>query len=332
MTDSSQKLPKISVVIPAYNSEKTIKATIDSVLNQTFIDFELIIINDGSQDSTLDIISQIQDSRIKIFSFENAGGNVSRNRGLHQSVGEFVSFLDADDLWTSDKLASQLQALQENIDAKVAYSWTDYIDENGDFLYSGTHDTFNGDVYEKLLVNNFLENGSNPLIYREALIKLNGFDESLKAAQDWDMWLRLAAKYNFVGVPSVHILYRVSANSLSTNLVRQEQACLQVLEHGCKLRPSINKNIWHLSLANLYKYLTCKALQQPYNRRKGVIAAIFLWKYFINDASRLQRISFTLKLLFKTVIILVLPATFSTALLTNLKTESKSLELSSTSG
>ncbi|MEA5504225.1 glycosyltransferase [Halotia wernerae UHCC 0503] len=332
MTDLSQKSSKISVVIPAYNSEKTIKATIDSVLNQTFTDFELIIINDGSQDSTLDIVSQVQDCRLKIFSFENAGGNVSRNRGLHQSVGEFVSFLDADDIWTSDKLASQLQALQENVDAKVAYSWTDYIDENGKILYSGTHNTFNGDVYEKLLVNNFLENGSNPLIHREALIKLNGFDESLKAAQDWDMWLRLAAKNNFVGVSSVHILYRVSANSLSTNLVRQEQACLQVLEHGYKARPSIDKKIWYLSLANLYKYLTCKALQQPYNRRKGLTAAIYLWKYFLNDALRLQRISFTSKLLFKIIIILILPATLSTVLLTSLKTEFNKLELSSTSG
>ncbi|MBH8555078.1 glycosyltransferase [Nostocaceae cyanobacterium CENA357] len=332
MTDISQQIPKISVVIPAYNSEKTIKATIDSVLNQTFTDFELIIINDGSQDSTLDIVSQIQDSRIKIFCFENAGGNVSRNRGLHQSVGKFVSFLDADDIWTHEKLASQFKALQENVEAKVAYSWTDYIDENGVFLFSGTHNIYNGDIYEKLLVNNFLENGSNPLIYREALIELDGFDESLKAAQDWDMWLRLAAQYNFVGVPSVHILYRVSASSLSTNLVRQEQACLQVLEHAYKARPSIDKNIWYLSLANLYKYLTCKALQKPYYRRKGVIAALFLWKYFLNDASRLQRISFTVKLLFKIIIILFLPATLSTALLTSLKTESNKLEFSSTSG
>jgi glycosyltransferase involved in cell wall biosynthesis len=332
MTDINQKIPKISVVIPAYNSEKTIKATIDSVLNQTFTNLELIIINDGSQDSTLDIVSQIQDSRIKIFSFGNAGGNVSRNRGLHQAVGEFISFLDADDLWTPDKLASQLKALQENVDAKVAYSWTDYIDENGEFLFSGTHNTFNGDIYEKLLVNNFLENGSNPLIYREALIELAGFDESLKAAQDWDMWLRLAAKYNFVGVPSSHILYRVSANSLSSNLFRQEKACLQVLEHAYKARPSIGKNIWYLSLANLYKYLTCKALQKPYNRRKAVTAALFLWKYLLNDSSRLERINFTLKLLFKIIIIVILPATLSTALLKNLKTESKKLELSSISG
>ncbi|MHC5731507.1 MAG: glycosyltransferase family 2 protein, partial [Nostoc sp.] len=112
----------ISVIIPSYNSEKTIKKTIESVLNQSFSDLELIVINDGSKDSTLEIISNFKDSRIKVFSFENSGGNISRNRGLKYAVGKFVSFLDADDIWTADKLASQLQDLQKNLGAKVAYS------------------------------------------------------------------------------------------------------------------------------------------------------------------------------------------------------------------
>lgn len=300
-------MPKISVIIPAYNSEKTIKTTIESVLKQTFVDFELIIINDGSQDSTLDIISQIQDSRIKVFSFDNAGGNVSRNRGLNYAVGEFVSFLDADDIWTDDKLEIQLKALQETSQAAVAYSLTNYIDENGDFVVSGTHITVNGDVYENLLITNFLENGSNPLIRREALIDNGGFDKSLSAAQDWDMWLRLACKFDFVCIPSVQILYRISANSVSSNLVRQEKACLQVLERAYQVRPSALKDSWNISLANLYKYLTCKALQKPFNRQKGLVAAKFLWNYVLNDSSRLQRTAFNLKLLLKIVIILFLP-------------------------
>jgi glycosyltransferase involved in cell wall biosynthesis len=314
MSDISSNFPIISVIIPAYNSEKTIKITIDSVLNQTFKNFELIVINDGSTDSTLDIISQIQDYRLKVLSFDNAGGNVSRNRGLHQAVGEFISFLDADDIWTTDKLASQLEALQANTDAKVAYSWTDYIDENGKFLVTGNHLTVNGDVYERLLVSNFLENGSNPLIYRADLVELGGFDESLKAAQDWDMWLRLAAKYSFICVPSVQILYRVSANSLSANLARQEKACLQVLEGAYHARALVSKSIWNLSLANLYKYLVCKALQEPFNRQKGIAAARFLWLFIINDATRSQRINFNLKILLKIIIIIVLPPNWSTAL------------------
>ncbi|OCQ96603.1 glycosyl transferase family A [Nostoc sp. MBR 210] len=308
-------MPKISVIIPTYNSEETIKTTIDSVLSQSFTDFELIVINDGSTDSTLDIVSQIQDARLKVFSFGNAGGNVSRNRGLKQAVGEFVSFLDADDVWISDKLVSQLEVLQDNIDARIAYSWTDYIDENGKFLVSGSHITVNGDVYERLLVSNFLENGSNPLIYREALIELGGFDESLSAAQDWDMWLRLAAKYSFVCVPKVQILYRVSANSLSSNLVRQEKACLHVLEGAYHTRKLVNKNVWDLSLTNLYKYLVCKALQEPFNRQKGILAARFLYLFFIYDTARLKRVDFTFKLLLKIALIVILPTKTSTKIL-----------------
>ncbi len=308
MIKFSSKLPKISVVIPAYNSEKTISYTIKSVLNQTFNDLELIVINDGSQDSTLEVITQIADSRIQVFSYPNAGGNVSRNRGLNHAVGEFVSFLDADDLWTPDKLESQLKALQENATAKVAYSWTDYINENSEIVLSGTHLTANGDIYEKLLITNFLENGSNPLIYREALVELGGFDESLSAAQDWDMWLRLACKFDFVCVSSAQILYRISTNSVSSNLDRQEKACLQVLERAYKERPPALKQTWNLSLANLYKYLTCKALQKPFNRQKGLASAKFLWNYILNDSSRLKRISFTLKLLLKIIIILLIPA------------------------
>ncbi|MBW4615703.1 MAG: glycosyltransferase [Desmonostoc vinosum HA7617-LM4] len=307
MIKLDRTVPTISVIIPAYNSEKTIKATIESVLQQTFTNFELIIINDGSQDLTLDIISQFEDTRIKVFSFDNAGGNVSRNRGLKYAIGEFVSFLDADDIWTNDKLASQLKSLRENPHAAVAYSWTDYINENGHFVFSGRRTNACGDVYENLLISNFLENGSNPLIRREALIDLGGFDESLLAAQDWDMWLRLACKFEFVCVQSVQILYRISANSVSSNLLRQETACLQLLARAYQERPSALKQNWNTSLANLYKYLTCKALQKPVNRQKGLTAAKFLWNYVFYDSTRLERTTFTLKLLLKIIVILTLP-------------------------
>lgn len=320
MTELSLNEPIISVIIPAFNSEKTIKETIDSVLKQTFTDFEIIVINDGSQDTTLELIEQIKDDRIKVFSFNNAGGNVSRNRGLKLAVGEFVSFLDADDLWTPDKLESQLADLKNNLSAQVAYSWTDYIDENGKFLVRGTHITANGDVYEQLLVSNFLENGSNPLIRRKALIALGGFDESLNAAQDWDMWLRLADQYHFVAIPSVQILYRVTANSLSTNLTRQEKSCLQVMERAYQRRPVIAYNMSR-SLAHLYKYLTCKALQAPFNREKGLVAAKFLWHYCLNESLRFSRVDFIFKLLLKIIVIIILSPKLSNKLLTKTNQE-----------
>ncbi|OIP68189.1 MAG: glycosyl transferase family A, partial [Oscillatoriales cyanobacterium CG2_30_40_61] len=227
----------ISVIIPVYNGEKTIKETILSVLNQTFENWELIIINDGSTDSTIEIIAQIQNTKIRVFNCENAGLAKSRNRGIDHSQGEYISFLDADDLWTPDKLEAQFQALQENPEAMVAYSWTDYIDQSSQFLHSGRHITINGNIYQHLLVNNFLENGSNPLIRKQALNQVGKFDTSLKAGEDWDMWLRLAVHYQFVAVPLPQILYRVSADSMSSQIKNQEIECLKVIEKAFKSAP-----------------------------------------------------------------------------------------------
>ncbi|OUL37625.1 glycosyl transferase family A [Nostoc sp. T09] len=308
MNNTIQNYPKISVVIPAYNCQKTIKATIESVLQQTFADFELIVINDGSQDATLEIVSQINDSRLKIFSFENAGANISRNRGLNYAIGEFVSFLDADDLWIPEKLESQLQALQANSQASVAYSWTNCIDEKGQFLRRGTYIAATGNVYAQLLVINFLESGSNPLIRREALIAVGGFDKSLPAGQDWDIYLRLAANYHFVPVPYPQILYRISASSLSTNVVRQEAACLTVIERAFKQAPEHLQYLKNYSLANIYKYLLYKALEGSPARNKAILAAKLLWQTIRHDCSILQKPAYFKALLKICILFLFTPA------------------------
>ncbi|CAD0226083.1 glycosyltransferase [Planktothrix agardhii 1806] len=272
-------MPKISVIIPVYNGEKTIQKTIESVLQQTWQDFELIVINDGSQDATLEILSSIQDPRLRILSYSNAGLASSRNRGITEATGEYISFLDADDLWTPDKLEAQFQALEEHPEAAVAYSWTDYIDQSSQFLHSGRHITINGNVYQHLLVNNFLENGSNPLIRKQALNQVGGFDSSINSVADWDMWLRLAAGYQFVAVPLPQILYRVSARSMSSQIKNQERECLKVIEKAFKSAPESQQNLKCLSLSNLYKYLTFKAIEDSPSRQNAGIAAYCLWQY-----------------------------------------------------
>ena len=274
----------ISVIIPVFNGEKTIQETIDSILNQTFQNIELIIINDGSTDSTVQIINNISDSRIKLFSYANGGLSTSRNRGISLAQGEYISFIDADDLWTPDKLESQWQALQENPQADVAYSWTDYIDESSNFLKSGRRIKANDDAFSKLLLFNFLDNGSNPLIRQKALEKVGDFDRSICTAGDKDMWLRLAANYNFVCVEKPQILYRISTNSMSTNLKRQEAASLKVLERAFS-NPKAEK-LQHLkkqSLSYLYQYLTFKAIEAPPQKRQTLTAVYFLWNYIKNN-------------------------------------------------
>ena len=299
-------MPLISVIIPAYNAEKTIKQTIESVLDQTFSDFEIIVINDGSQDSTLDIVSSTPDPRIKVFSYPNAGPQKSRNRGWGTASGEYVSFLDADDLWTPDKLEAQLKALQENPEAAVAYSWTDYIDESGQLLPQHVYGNFTGDIYVKLLLADFVGNGSNPLIRKQALAEVGGFDELLVAGQDWDMWVRLASKYSFVAVPSVHILYRVSGNSWSTNLARREAGFKRVIEKAIAQTPELLQPIKKDIISNRYKCLTFDALQGYPGRQQGLLGAKFLWVAVTNDPSLLKK-SVIWQVLLKAAIAVVLP-------------------------
>jgi glycosyltransferase involved in cell wall biosynthesis len=313
----------ISVVIPVYNGAKTIQATINSVLNQTFSDFELIVIDDGSTDSTLQIISTIKDDRLNVFSYPNAGVSASRNRGIAKATGKYIAFLDSDDLWTSDKLELQLAAL-ETTQAAIAYSWTDWIDESGQFLRPGGHIAESGNVYVKLLIRDFIESGSNPLILKQALDEVGNFDESISAAEDWDVWLRLAARYEFVAIPSPQILYRVSPNSLSSNVCDMEVASLKVIEQAFAQNPPFSDPgataaLKRKVLGNRYQYLTLKALEGNLKRRQGLISARFFWLAIVNDPAWLKRTKLMLVILLKLVATVSLPPHQTRKIITAIK-------------
>ncbi|MEP0871647.1 glycosyltransferase [Trichocoleus desertorum AS-A10] len=312
-------MPLVSIIIPVYNGEKTIQETINSVLAQTFSDFELIVINDGSQDKTLEVVSEIQDPRIKVFSYPNAGLSATRNRGISHSQGQFIAFLDADDLWTADKIEAQLKALQDNPEAGLAYSWSDFVDESSQFLHIGRRLTWDGDVHRKILVINFLEHGSNPLIRREALKVIGNFDESLSAAEDWDMWIRLAAKYSFVVVPVPQILYRVSANSLSTNIDKLEAACLTVIERAFGQVPKELRSLKKRSLSEIYKYLTFKCLEGQPTQQKSLQAARYFWRSVTTDSSIMTQSRVVVIVLFKVLVGVLLPTQLSQSLINSSK-------------
>ena len=299
-------MPLISIIIPVFNGEKTIRETIDSVLEQTFTDFELIIINDGSKDQTLRVISSFKDDRITVYSYPNANQAVSRNRGLSHASGEFIAFLDADDLWTPDKLKTQLEALWDNPQAVLVYSWNNLINESGQFLRRGCFVNAVGNVYRKLLLTNFLENGSNPLIRRQALREVGGFEATLTPAEDWDMYLRLAAHYPFVVIPSPQVLYRVSSQSASTHVSKMEAACLKVIERALKEAPESMQYLRPLSLGNLYKTLVYKSLEGFPTRHRSCMAIRYLRLAVWNDPS-LLRAGIFLKTVFRILSTMLLP-------------------------
>jgi glycosyltransferase involved in cell wall biosynthesis len=256
-------MPQISVVIPAYNAERTIIETIKSVQQQTFQDVEIIIINDGSKDKTVELVQSIQDESLQIFSYENGGVALARNRGFSHATGEFIAFLDADDLWTADKLQLQLTALEQNPKAGVAYSWTCFMDVDEDgkpfsFLPSPKY-SFAGNVYEKLLVSDFIHSSSNTLIRREAIESTGEFDPTLKSCEDWDYWLRLAAHWHFAVVPKHQILYRRTPGSMSSKVEVMKEASLIAMEKAYQAAPpelqylkSYTLTSFHIYCASLY--------------------------------------------------------------------------------
>jgi len=254
-------MPEISVIIPVYNAEDTIVETINSVLNQTFEDFELIIINDGSTDRTLDVIKIFKDNRISVHTFPNSGPSAARNRGIEIAKGEYISFIDADDLWLENKLENQIDVLKKNPEYEVVYSWTVYIDENGNYLHPLRPVKFEGDVYEKMLLNNFIGSGSNILLSKSSLESLGHFDIDLNYGEEWDLYIRLSKTYKFILVKDFHVFYRRKLNSLSSNVSVLEDSSVKILnKYGVRFsqdkKKSINEALSNIKLYSSYLYLT----------------------------------------------------------------------------
>jgi glycosyltransferase involved in cell wall biosynthesis len=258
----------ISVIIPAYNAQDTIIETIESVRKQTFTDLEIIVINDGSKDHTLELLTAIKDNRLKVFSYTNAGLPTARNRGIACASGKYISFLDADDLWTPNKLKKQLATLQAYPEASVVYSWIVVMLDGKDNLgqvsfFSGKKIWFAGDIYRQLLVDNFIGNGSNILAKAEAIKFTGEFDPSFKSCEDWEYYLRLAAKYHFAVVPEHQILYRKTPINMTSKGEIMEREGLKVIERVFQSVPSKDWHLKNQSIANFYRY--CSKIYVDYS-------------------------------------------------------------------
>jgi glycosyltransferase involved in cell wall biosynthesis len=279
---------RISVIIPAYNAAATIEKTIQSVFAQTFQDFEIILVDDGSSDGTLRVLERFTDLRLRIFSFTNAGVSASRNRGTKYAYGAFIAFLDADDLWTPCKLAAQLEALEAHPEAALAYSWVDYINSEGNLIGNGTRIQETENLYSRLLLANALETASNPLIRRSALEEVLGFDEALSGGEEWELYLRLTRRHPASVVNKVQVLYRQHPQSSSANLTRMERDPLQVIEKAFTDAPPAFRHLKRESTAHLYRYLTYKALEGNPGPVQALKAMRYLYIAILNAPNMLH--------------------------------------------
>jgi glycosyltransferase involved in cell wall biosynthesis len=183
--------PTISIIIPTYNAAQYLGTTIQSVLNQTFKDFELLIVDDGSRDNTKEIVKEFDDKRLKYFYQKNKGKSQARNYGIFRSSGQFISFLDADDFYYKTKLKYLLDFLINNPQVGCVAGGVRRISENGQIISEKKHQDNKLITIKDLLFGNSI-NVCSTLIRTEYVKKIKGFDIFLKRGEDWDFHYRLA--------------------------------------------------------------------------------------------------------------------------------------------
>lgn len=224
----SSTTPLVSVVIPAYNCARYVEEAIGSALAQDYPALEVVVVEDGSTDATLEKLTQLQDrypDRVRVFTQPNSGSAVARNRGIREARGEFIAFLDADDIWLPEKIRAQIAYLQSHPDVALVYcdylEWLPGVDaaeltseRNRGLALDAVDDTQSGWLYPRLLTDCIVWTSS--VVARRSLLETIGdFDATLRRGQDYDYWLRASQATRIVKLARVMALYRIVDDSIS---------------------------------------------------------------------------------------------------------------------
>ncbi|MGD0939356.1 MAG: glycosyltransferase family A protein [Terracidiphilus sp.] len=224
---------RISVIIPAYNAERYIAEAIESCLSQTYAPHEIIVVDDRSSDRTAEIAESFA-PRVRVIRLaENVGVATARNQGIQASTGDWLAFLDADDYFLPEKLELQRRCAQQNARAVLIYTGFRIIAVDGS--ESGGQFIPPGELLPMLRYRNRM-NASSVIMRRDAFDSVEGFDPSLRIAQDWDMWLRVAARFSvelFAAVPEPLVVYRRVAGSLSSSAMRYFYQRQPIIQTSC---------------------------------------------------------------------------------------------------
>lgn len=275
-------MPKISVIIPTYNCEEYLCRAIDSVINQVFSDYEIIIIDDGSIDKTknlIDIYITKYYGKIKYFYQDRLGVSAARNNGLHKATGEYIAFLDSDDLWLPDKLKLQINLMSLYSNVYMVFTDSELFTENGgilrdsmsrsrlpqkkgSFRYKVLQKNLNdesiiiGNLYNDLILCNFIAT-STVFIRSAVLEKVGYFSEEFTVAEDYDLWIRISQKHEIIYLNKVTAKYMVRNNGLSGPIdirtCRWEEGFGKVFEKHLIHSPRELKRVIKKRIINSYK-------------------------------------------------------------------------------
>ena len=243
----------VSVVIAAYNAADFIGDAIESVLDQTYSNLELHIIDDGSTDDTKNIVNKwAGDPRLNYYFQKNSGQTVAKNNGISKCTGEFIAFCDADDFWALNKLEIQIPYFDEKEQLGVVYSNSTRINEKGEPIGQSAREFHNGRITEKLFVTNFIPFGT-AVIRRRHLEIAGVFNEKYSMGIDWELWLRLSLSCEFQYANAVTSFYRVWPGQMSSSWRGRYKYCFMIMEDFIRQNPGVlGRSIIKEAYANSY--------------------------------------------------------------------------------
>lgn len=297
-------MPHISVIMPVYKVREFVAEAVQSVLDQTYTDFELLIIDDCSPDDSIDICKRFDDPRIRIIPHTfNRGLAGARNTGVRHAAGKLLAFLDSDDVWTKDKLARHVAHLDARAEVGVSFSRSAFIDHAGKPMGVYQMPRLQDISPAYYLCRNPIGNGSAPVIRREVFEQIRYtddlhvpnedfyFDERFRRSEDIECWIRIALQTDWVieGIPEALTLYRLNAGGLSASLLDQLASWEQMVAKLATYAPEFIKQNERAARAFQLRYLARQAIRL----RDGNMAVVLLhralrcdWKMAIREPGR----------------------------------------------
>ncbi|GGA76507.1 hypothetical protein GCM10011507_29880 [Edaphobacter acidisoli] len=267
----------VDIIIPAYNAARYLPTAIESVATQTFDDWRIVLVNDGSTDNTDEVVSPFLERlgpRILYIKQHNHGLPAARNAAIKASTAEFLALLDADDVWLPNRLSESVAILKDRPRAGLSYGLITYIDHKGvtGATFEGNKSNAEGNIAPYIYMRKVELPCPTMTFRRKCVDEVGLFDETMRATEDRDLWLRIALRYEVAFVPKVIAYYRVSPNSMSTDPQRMLKAQMQFIHKhygapGCGLRAR------QVALARAYKQ-HAEALQRQGKPRKALLSSL----------------------------------------------------------
>ena len=247
-----EKLPLISVIIPSYNREHLIGRSIRSVLNQTYKEIEVIVVDDGSTDNTRDVVSSFKDSRIRYIRHDNnRGGCIARNTGINASRGEYIAFQDSDDEWLPEKMEKQMHVFN-SVPKYVGIVYSAFLrvkDCSASFIPSNKVTIKDGNLLNQLIKGNFISTQTT-ILRKTCFDKAGVFDKNLHRLQDWELFIRMSKYFEFKYISEPLVIVYHQKDSISSSKKAYFEAIILIVE---KHLDSFSKN--NVTLAATYRHI-----------------------------------------------------------------------------